>query len=471
MTEAAGINSEAFGLFTDLYQLTMAQSYFEHQRNQTATFSLFIRTYPPHHTYFVAAGLATVLEYLEQVGFPSTALAYLQETGRFSDAFLAYLRQWRFRGDVMALPEGSVFFVNEPVLEVTAPIIDAQLIESFMVNAVHLQTLIASKASRCVQAAQGRSLIDFALRRTHGTDAAMKVARASYLAGFDSTSNVLAGKVYDIPISGTMAHSYVTCFPEEIDSFRAFAASFPQHTVLLIDTYDTLIGAKHAAVVGQEMARRGQRLLGVRLDSGDMTTLSKHVRLILDQAGLSEVRIVASGGFDEFGIDEAVRNNACIDLFGVGTKMGVAADAPYYDMAYKLVKYDGRPVMKLSTGKVTLVDEKQVWRRTSHDQFLEDIIALRHEPLDRADAHPVLQCVMRAGATVEPRPSLTEARTRHADEMARLPATFRQLRDGTHYPVRLSTALEHLQHQVETALEQGLHIANNAPNTPPQRKE
>ena len=206
----------------------------------------------------------------------------------------------------MALPEGTIFFINEPVVEVTAPIIDAQLVESFIVNAVHVQTLIATKASRCVQAAPGRRLIDFALRRTHGTDAGMKVARASYLAGFDSTSNVLAGQVYDIPIAGTMAHSYVLCFPEEIEAFRAFAATYPQHTVLLIDTYDTLTGARRAAVVGQEMARRGQRLLGVRLDSGDMTALSKDVRAILDAAGLPEVQIVASGGFDEYAMAQAI---------------------------------------------------------------------------------------------------------------------------------------------------------------------
>ena len=374
MAEATGLRVEELGLFTDLYQLTMAQSYFAQQRNQPATFSLFIRTYPQHHTYFVAAGLATVLEYLAQVHFPPSALAYLQATGRFSTDFLAYLATWRFQGEVMALPEGTVFFINEPVVEVTAPIIDAQLVESFIVNAVHLQTLIATKASRCVQAAPGRRLIDFALRRTHGMDAGMKVARASYLAGFDSTSNVLAGHVYDIPIAGTMAHSYILCFPEEIEAFRAFAATYPQHTVLLIDTYDTLTGARRAAVVGQEMARRGQRLLGVRLDSGDMTALSKDVRAILDAAGLPEVQIVASGGFDEYAMAQAIEDGACIDMFGVGTKMGVAADAPYYDMAYKLVQYAGRPVMKLSAGKATLVEAKQVWRRTVDGQYAEDIL-------------------------------------------------------------------------------------------------
>jgi nicotinate phosphoribosyltransferase len=292
MVEAVGLRVEELGLFTDLYQLTMAQSYFAQQRNQPATFSLFIRKYPQHQTYFVAAGLATVLEYLAQVHFPPTALAYLRDTGRFSADFLAYLATWRFQGEVMALPEGTVFFINEPVVEVTAPIIDAQLVESFLVNAVHVQTLIATKASRCVQAAPGRRLIDFALRRTHGTDAGMKVARASYLAGFEATSNVLAGQVYGIPISGTMAHSYVLCFPEEIVAFRAFAATYPQHTVLLIDTYDTLTGARRAAVVGQEMAhlpapyRRVQGGEGypVRLSVG-LAARQRQVEAALEQQG------------------------------------------------------------------------------------------------------------------------------------------------------------------------------------------
>jgi nicotinate phosphoribosyltransferase len=461
MAEAIGISMEELGLFTDLYQLTMAQSYFAQRRNQPATFSRFIRKYPPHHTYFVAAGLATVLAYLEQVHFPPSALAYLRETGRFSTDFLAYLADWRFRGDVMALPEGCVFFVDEPVVEVTAPIIDAQLVESFIVNAVHLQTLIAAKASRCVHAAQGRSVIDFALRRTHGTDAGMKVARASYLAGFDATSNVLAGHVYGIPISGTMAHAYVTCFADELEAFRAFAATYPQQTVLLIDTYDTLTGARRAAVVGQEMARRGQRLLGVRLDSGDMTALSKQVRAILDAAGLPEVQIVASGGFDEYAIAQAVQDGACIDMFGVGTKMGVAADAPYYDMAYKLVKYDGRPVMKLSTGKVTLVEDKQVWRRCVDGYSVEDSIALRHETGDLPDAQPLLQCVMRAGQVMAPRPTLAAARMQHAEEIARLPTPYRRLRDGEHYPVRLSQALAALQERVQASLLQQQQVGSH----------
>lgn len=453
MAEAAGILVEDLGLFTDLYQLTMAQSYLEHDKNRPATFSLIVRKFPPEHAYMVAAGLTTVLEYLEQVRFTPGALTYLRQTGRFSEAFLTYLATWYFRGDVVALPEGSVFFPHEPVLEVTAPIVDAQLVESFIVNAVHLQTLIATKAARCVEAARGRRLIDFALRRTHGTDAALKVARASYLAGFDATSNVLAGQIYGIPISGTMAHAYVESFPDELEAFRAFAASYPEQTVLLIDTYDTLQGARRAAVVGQEMARRGQHLRGVRLDSGDMTALSKAVRVILDQAGLHDVQIVASGSFDEYSIDAAVRGGACIDAFGVGTKMGVAADMPYLDMAYKLVQYDGRPVMKLSTGKVTLVDQKQVWRRTVDGYYSEDLIALRHEPA-LPEAVPLLQEVMRAGRVVPPAPDLATARQRYAADRRRLAEPYRRLEGGAVYPVRISEALANLQHEVESALRQ-----------------
>jgi nicotinate phosphoribosyltransferase len=452
MADVTEVGIEELGLFTDLYQLTMAQSYVEHRKNRLATFSLFIRKYPPNRTFFVAAGLSTVLDYLEHVQFPPSTLDYLRQTGRFSEAFLTYLSTWQFRGDVWALPEGTVFFVNEPVLEVTAPIIDAQLVESFLVNAIHLQTLIATKAARCVQAAQGHRLMDFALRRTHGTDAAMKVARASYLAGFDSTSNVLAGRHYGIPIAGTMAHSYVTCFADEIEAFRSFAHTFPQQTVLLIDTYDTITGAKRAAEVGQEMAQRGQRLLGVRLDSGDMTALSKQVRNILDTAGLPEVQIVASGGFDEYAIAQAIQDDACIDVFGVGTKMGVAADAPYYDMAYKLVKYDGRPIMKLSSGKATLVEEKQVWRCTSDSHDVEDIIALRHERLDQPDLHPLLTSVMRDRRVLQPLPSLKASRAYHADQMARLPEPYKTLHHGETYPVRLSAALENTQQQVEMAI-------------------
>jgi nicotinate phosphoribosyltransferase len=307
-----------------------------------------------------------------------------------------------------------------------------------------------------VEAARGRGLIDFALRRTHGTDAALKVARASYLAGFDATSNVLAGQVYGIPISGTMAHAYVESFPDELEAFRAYAVSYPAHTVLLIDTYDTVLGAARAALVGQEMAQRGQHLLGVRLDSGDMTALSKEVRTMLDTAGLWHVSIIASGSFDEYSIDAALRDGARINAFGVGTKMGVAADMPYLDMAYKLVQYDGRPVMKLSAGKATLVGQKQVWRRTVDGTYAEDILALRYEPV-LPDAVPLLQGVMRAGRVVPPAPDLAAARQQYATERTHVAEPYRRLEGGAVYPVRVSEALATLQCQVETALRQQCH--------------
>jgi len=256
-----------------------------------------------------------------------------------------------------------------------------------------------------------------------------------------------------------MVYSYITSFPHEIDAFRAFAQTFPQQTVLLIDTYDTLTGARRAAEVGQEMARRGEHLLGVRLDSGDMTVLSKAVRDILDAAGLPDVLIVASGGFDEYTIAQAVRDDACIDVFGVGTKMGVAADAPYYDMAYKLVKYDGQPVMKLSSGKATLVEEKQVWRCTSNGQDVEDIIALRREKLERPEAHALLTGVMQAGQVAQPQPSLDASRAHHTEQIARLTIVYKQLDQAALYPVRLSTDLARRQQEAEIALQQDVQSA------------
>ena len=261
------------GLVTDLYELTMAQTYFQHGMSAPATFSLFIRTYPPGRAYFVVAGLEDVLRYLEEWCFPGESIDYLRSTGIFQNDFLEYLSRTRFTGDVWAVPEGRVFFSDEPVLEVTGPLVEAQAVETYIINQVNLQTMIATKAARCVWAAGSRSLVDFSLRRTHGVDAGMKVARSSYIAGFEATSNVLAGKTYGIPVSGTMAHSFVSSYRHELESFRAFVESFPERSILLIDTYDTVAGARNAAIVGREMDARGQGLQGVRLDSGDLASL------------------------------------------------------------------------------------------------------------------------------------------------------------------------------------------------------
>jgi nicotinate phosphoribosyltransferase len=438
---------ERLALLTDLYQLTMAACYFDQDMHAEATFSLFIRKYPPERRYFVAAGLAEALGYLESLRFTEDDLAYLEATGLFQPRFLDYLKGVRFTGKVQALPEGSIFFEDEPIVEVSAPIIEAQFAETFIINAVSLQTLIATKASRAVQAAGGRPLVDFSLRRTQGTDAGLKVARASYLVGFAGTSNVLAGKLYGIPIFGTMAHSYITSFPHEIDAFRVFARNFPESTTLLIDTYDNISGAHHAVAVAKEMEARGQRLQFVRLDSGDMAAISQEVRRLLDDQGLDYVRILASGGFDEHKIDRVLAKGARIDAFAVGTKMGVSADAPYFDIAYKLVRYGDRPVMKLSTGKVTLVDKKQVWRTfDDRGRMQQDIIALRREAM--SEGTPLLLPVMADGRITRPLPALSECRAYFQDQFARLPEAHKALQDAAPYPVSLSSGLQALQSQV-----------------------
>ncbi|MFA5110026.1 MAG: nicotinate phosphoribosyltransferase [Desulfobaccales bacterium] len=444
---------ERLALLTDLYQLTMAACYFDQGMRQEATFSLFIRKYPESRSYFVAAGLSEALEYLETLRLTPEDLAYLKSTGLFQAPFLDYLEGLRFTGAVRALPEGSIFFLDEPILEVSAPILEAQLVETFIINAVSFQTMIATKASRAIFAAQGRPLVDFSLRRTHGSDAGLKVARATYLAGFSGTSNVLAGKLYGIPIFGTMAHSYITSFLNEIDAFRVFIRNFPNRTTLLIDTYDNISGAHHAVTVAKEMEARGERLESVRLDSGDMTAISKEVRRILDDNGLNYVRILASGGFDEHKIARALADEARIDAFAVGTKIGVSADAPYFNIAYKLVRYGDRPVMKLSAGKATLVDQKQVFR-TFDDQgkMQGDVIALRDEA--EPAGVPLLEPVMADGRLTRPRPTLLACRDYFQDQFARLPEAHKALKGAAPYPVTLSPGLEALQSRVIGELRQ-----------------
>lgn len=440
-----------FALFTDLYELTMAAAYHRNKMFAPASFSLFIRAYPTDRGYFVSAGLEEVLNFLESFHFTQEDLDYLDSTALFSPDFLDHLSRLRFTGDVFAMPEGRLFFKDEPVLEVTAPIIEGQLVETFIINAMSLQTAIATKASRCIYAARGRKLVDFSLRRTQGTDAGLKVARASYLAGFEGTSNVLAGKMYGIPISGTMAHSFVTSFDEEIESFRAFARTFPKNTVLLIDTYDTLAGARKAVEVAREMKERGEHLRGVRLDSGDMAELSKEVRKIFKAAGLDEVSIFASGGFDEHKITGVLERNAEIDAFGVGTKMGVSADAPYLDIAYKLVQYKGRPVLKLSSGKETLVGEKQVFRIKEGDKPLKDVIALRDEKLE---GEPCLKQVMKEGKRLEEPSSLKEIRDRFREEFTVLDDAYKALKKPEEFPVEVSSELRRMQKKIISQVRQ-----------------
>lgn len=431
-------------LFTDLYELTMAASYYEHHASASAVFSLFIRGNLPQRGYFVSAGLEDVLNELEDFHFSESEITYLKETGLFSDEFLLYLGNLRFSGQIYAIPEGTIFFANEPILEVQAPIIEAQIIETFLLNTIGFQTLIASKAARCIYAADGRPLIDFSLRRTQGKDAGMKVARSTYIAGFAGTSNVLAGKIYNIPISGTMAHSYVTAFNSEFDAFSAYSRAFPKTSIFLVDTYDTLEGTKNAIRIAEKMKEQGEPLVGVRLDSGDMVDLSLKVRKILDAAGFSGVKIFASSGFDEYKITDAIYKGAKIDAFGVGTKLGVSADQPYFDIVYKLTKFKDRDIRKLSTGKVTLAGKKQVFRKSdAADRYQEDIIGLRDERIENSTL--LLEKVMEDGKMLQPNPSLQMIRERFSHNFSCLEDEYKVLEVNTPYPVKLSRCLVELQ--------------------------
>jgi nicotinate phosphoribosyltransferase len=439
---------ENLALLTDLYQLTMAQAYFQNRRTELATFSLFIRAYPDNRGYFVSAGLEDVLEFLEGFSFDSTAIDYLYSLKLFADDFLDFIKSLRFTGEVWAIPEGRLFFKDEPIVEVTAPIIEAQIVETFIINQINFQSLIATKAARCVHAARGRAVVDFSLRRTHGIDAGMKVARASYLAGVAGTSNVRAGRRYGIPVVGTMAHSFVSSHDREIDAFRSFVRSFPNNSSLLIDTYDTIAGARNAVAVGKEMASRGERLQGVRIDSGDLATLAREVRKIFDAAGMQHVKIIGSGGLDEYDLADFADAGVPYDSYGVGTKMGVSGDAPWFDIAYKLVEYDGRPVLKLSTGKVSWPGKKQVYRLHGvKGQLEKDVIGLREENMPGTEL--LLVKVMESGKAIAPLLTLEDSRKTFREEFAQLAPSTKAVRNPVPYPIDFSPRLKTLREEVE----------------------
>ena len=360
-------DTNGLALFTDLYELSMLQAYFEEGFQESAVFTLFVRRLPERRNYFLACGLDTVLEQLERLHFTREDLDYLSSLGYFSERFLHWLESFRFTGAVRGVREGTPVFANEPILEVTAPLPESQLVETLVMNQIHLQTVLASKATRLVTAAAGRSVVDFGARRMHGLDAALKGARAFHIAGVASTSNVLAGKLYGVPISGTMAHSYIQAHSDEAEAFAAYARLYPE-TVLLVDTYDTLAGVRQVI----ELARRlggDFQVQAIRLDSGDLAGLARQSREMLDAAGLERVRIFASGGLDEYAIAELVGHNAPVDAFGVGTSMGVSSDVPDLDIAYKLAQYAGEGRIKLSSGKPILPGAKQVFRQREGGRF------------------------------------------------------------------------------------------------------
>ena len=434
-------------LLTDLYQLTMLQGYFEQQMEEDAVFEFFVRKIPPTRGFLMAAGLEQAVEFLEGLRFTESELEWLRRGGRFTDAFVDYLAGLRFTGDVDAMPEGTIFFPDEPIARVVAPIAQAQLVETRLINILHFQTLIASKAVRSVLVAQGKPLIDFGLRRAHGSEAGLLAARASYLAGFTGTATVLAGTQFGIPVYGTMAHSFVQAHENEVEAFEHFARAQPENVVLLIDTYDTERAAEKVVVLAPRLKAKGIRVKGVRLDSGDLAEHARKVRRILDKGGLPHVKILASGNLDECALRELLKANAPIDSFAVGTRLTTSADVPYLDCAYKLQEYAGTPRRKRSEGKATWPGRKQVYRQYDAEGCIAgDTVTV----VDDVQAGvPLLQPVMRGGKRLAPPSPLATLRERAAAELARLPKPLRQLEEGKTVPVTISPALRKLARSVD----------------------
>ncbi|QIJ02389.1 nicotinate phosphoribosyltransferase [Stutzerimonas balearica] len=429
-------------LLTDLYQLTMLQGYFERGMTETAVFEFFARELPACRHFYLAAGLEQALDYLEQLRFSPAELAWLATQRMFKPAFLDYLAALRFTGDVHAMPEGTPFFADEPILRVTAPLPEAQLVESRLINLLHFQTLVASKAARIVLQAPGKRLVDFGLRRSHGAEAGLFAARASYLAGFSATATVLAGAQFGIPLAGTMAHSFVQAHADEREAFAHFAESLPQSVVLLIDTYDTEAGAASVVELAPQLAARGLAVHGVRLDSGDLGAHARRVRAILDAGGLGRVTLFASGSVDEYLIRDLLAQGAPIDGFGVGTRLDTSSDAPALDCAYKLQEYAGRPCRKRSEGKATWPGRKQVYRRYDEAGCCQgDTLALEAEV---ADGAPLLEQVMHQGQRLRPSPGLDEVRRYTRAQLASLPPALRGLDPAPPYAVRISAAIRAL---------------------------
>ena len=430
-------------LLTDLYQLTMAAAYqAEGIADRVATFSLFVRDLPATRGYLVAAGLDSGLGYLEALRFDEDDLGYLAQFPWFGDDLAARLSGLAFTGSVRAAPEGTVVFAGEPLLEVTAPVIEAQLAETMLLNQLTTGTSLATKAARYRHAARGRPVADFALRRCQGVDAGMHLSRAAAISGLETTSNVAAARRFGLIPSGTMAHSFVQAHNDEVGAFRAFSRLFGSHGVFLVDTFDTPRGIDNAVTVALEMRERGQHLQAVRIDSGDLAALTRRAREQLDAAGLPEVGIMVSGGLDEHQIAALLGAGAPVDSFGVGSDLGVSADAPVLNSVYKLVEFDGRPVRKRSPGKQTWPGAKQLWRPAD---WSGDVLALAREPCPAPGTEPLLVEVMRDGSrTAAGRAGLAEARALFEEQWSTLPAACRDLDAPEPAPVRPSAGLVRL---------------------------
>ncbi|HYB90087.1 MAG TPA: nicotinate phosphoribosyltransferase [Candidatus Binataceae bacterium] len=438
-------------LFTDLYELTVSAAFFDHGFNEPATFEVAVRKLPPNRGYMIAAGLERLLEALENYRFDDAAIAHLDSLKLFKPAFLDYLRQLRWSGTVRALPEGTIFFAGEPVLQVHAPLIEAQLVETLVLNQIGFPSMVATKAARCVGVAGGRRLVDFGPRRSQGIDAAVIAARSSYLGGFHGSANVLAGKRYGIPVFGTMSHSFVMAHETEREAFADFTATFPKLSTLLVDTYDTVRGVRNAAALGTALREAGIKLQGVRLDSGDIRDLAVRSRAILDRAGLGEVAIFASGNLDEYKIADLLAERAPIDAFGVGTALAVSDDAPAGDFTYKLTEYNGQPRLKTSAGKISVPGRKQIFRALNPSGgCYADLVALIDETAQTvarefrpapADVVALLEVQLEDGKRRIPRPTLADARERVTSGLAKLDARIKAIRKPAEYPVRHSAAL------------------------------
>jgi nicotinate phosphoribosyltransferase len=441
-------------LLTDLYQINMIQAYLDHGDSETAVFEFFVRTQPARRGFFVAAGLEQALDFLESLRFSGEEIAWLKSTGRFRQNLLDNLADFRFTGDVHAMPEGTVFFANEPILRITAPLPQAQFVETRLINILQFQTLIASKAARMMLAAPNKVLVDFGLRRAHGAEAGLMAARASYITGFAGSATVLAGEMFGIPLYGTMAHSFIETFDDETTAFETFARARPDNLVLLLDTYDTEAAARKVVTLAPRLKASGITVRAVRLDSGDLIALSKSVRGILDTGGLRDVTIFVSGGLDEDSLVAFARANAPIDGIGIGTSLTTSSDVPNIDCVYKLQDYAGLPRRKRSDKKATWPGRKQVWRRYGADGRMEgDILTLEApSPPARGD-EPLLQRVMQGGKRLAPSPPLEQTRLRVKRELERLPEPLRRLETGTTYPVEVADELVKLAAEVDRRMQ------------------
>ena len=433
-------------LLTDLYELNMIQAYLDHGENGEAVFEFFVRRLPARRSFLLAAGLADAIDYLTTLHFSDAEIDWLKSTGRFNQSLFDYLAGFRFTGDVHAIPEGSVCFPSEPLIRITAPLPQAQLVETRLINILHYQTLVASKAARMVLAAPGKILSDFGLRTAHGAEAGLFSARASYIAGFAGAANVLAGERYGIPIVGTMAHSYVQVHDDETQAFENFARARPEGVILLIDTYDTEQGARKVVELAPRLKADGITIRGVRIDSGDLITNAHKVRRILDEGGLREVIILVSGGINEDILQGMMKARTPIDGFGIGVNLAASLDAPALDCAYKLQSYAGRPKRKLSEGKATWPGAKQVWRTYDADGRMRgDILSLE---TDRQPGEPLIVPVMRAGKLIASLPALAQIREHAALDLKRLAGPLARLESGFEYTVQVADALRALAEQI-----------------------